>query len=169
MDLYPILLITGLFVLSAVLSFASGTPPSLSSDGSRVLAQYGRPMRAFGVSLSVFVISAGVLAARHPEVKGLDAVFFIVFPSLLGIYLSLEELRTRFEYDDDSLSATTPFKKRESIPWTDVIDIEYSSWGSNYILTLKDGTKIRVSEHLNGSEALMDFARRWKTYNSGKS
>ena len=166
MDLFPILLTAALVILAAVFAFSSGTPPAVSDDGNRLVVEFGRPIRAFGGGLSVFVISAGILAARHPEVKQFDAAFFVVLSLVLGIYVGFTVLRTRFEYDSDNLIFTPAFSRPKSISWSDVVDITISSWGGGYVLTLRNGKKIGVAEQMNGSEALMDFARRWKNHNT---
>ena len=167
MDLFPILLTAGLVILAAVMSFVAGAPPLMSEDSERAIAQYGRVLRGFVIGVAVFVISAGFLAATRPNVDRLDAAFFVIFPLVIGVCLTREVLLTRFEFDSDTLVATTAFKKERSVSWSNIEDITYLAWSAQYVLHFKDGVKIRVSEYLNGGDVLLDFARRWNTYNNG--
>jgi len=166
MDSQFVLLWVGLVAVSIVFSLAAGEPPLVSDDGKRAVAIYGRLIRRFSVAVTILVLGASIYAAQEPNVEQFDAVFFIVFAFAIGAYLLCEVFRTRFEYDNDTVLATSALRKEQAIPWEDVTDISYSHWTSQYVLHLRGGKKLRVSEYLTGGDALMDFARKWKNFNS---
>lgn len=169
MDSQFVLLWVGFVAASAVFSLAAGEPPLVSDDGKRTVAIYGRLIRRFAVVVTIVVLAASIYAARTPNVEQFDAVFFVVFALVIGTYLICEVFRTRFEYDNDTVLATSALRKERAIPWEDVTDISYSHWTSQYVLHLRGGKKLRVSEYLTGGDALMDFARKWKRFNNEKS
>jgi len=169
MDLQFVLLWAGLVAVSVVFSLAAGEPPLVSDDGKRTVAIYGRLIRRFSVAVTILVLAASIYAAQKPNVEQFDAVFFVVFAFVIGAYLLCEVFRTRFEYDNDTVLATSALRKERAIPWKNVIDISYSHWTSQYVLHLRDGEKLRVSEYLTGGDALMGFARKWKNFNNEDS
>jgi len=169
MDSQFVLLWVGLVAVSVVFSLAAGEPPLVSDDGKRTIAIYGRLIRRFSIAVSVLVLAASIYAARNPNVEQFDAVFFVVFAFVIGAYLLCEVFRTRFEYDNETVLATTALGKERGIAWENVIDISYSHWTSQYVWQLRDGRKVRVSEYLTGSDALMDFARKWEAFNDKDS
>ena len=169
MDPQFVLLWVGLVVVSVVFSFAAGEPPSVSEDGKRSVAVYGRLVRRFSVAVTIFVLAASIYAGQKQNVEQFDAVFFVVFAVVIGAYLLCEVFRTRFEYDNDTVLATSALSKERAIPWEDVIDVSYSSWTSQYLLHLRSGKKLRVSEYLAGGDALINFARKWKNFNNDNS
>jgi hypothetical protein len=169
MDSQFVLLSVGLVAVSVLLLLAAGEPPLVSGDGKRKVVVYGRPIRRFSLGVIVLAFAASIYAAKRPNVEQFDAVFFVVFALVFGAYLLCEVFRTRFEYDNENVFSTSALRKRRAISWEDVVDISYSYWTSRYVLHLRNDQKVQVSEHLTGSDALMDCARKWKNFNNGKS
>ena len=165
MDSFAILLAVGLLGAYFIFDYSSGNPPSVSDDGKRTIVRYGRGAR--WVIVVVAAIPLVITVAEYfdrSEDRGVLYVFLLM-AIILGPYLLCEGFRTRFEYDNDQLRATTAFKNQRSFAWTEIADISYSSWTSTYVLKMRNGSKLAISEYLSGSEVLMDFARRWKSYN----
>lgn len=156
----------GLAAAYFVFSLAAGEPPVVSDDGKRSIVVYGRLVRRFSVAASILVLGGSLHAARQPNVEPIDAIFFVVFGTVIGAYILGEVFRTRFEYDNETVLATSALRKQRVIPWDDVTDISYSHWMSQYVLHLRDGKKLRISEYLEGVDALTDFARKWKNFNN---
>jgi hypothetical protein len=157
--------IVGPLTVAILYAIASGEPPSVSADGKRTIAAYGRVVKG---TIAVVVAALLLTAVREYFDRSDDRgvlYLFIVMAATCGPYLLCEGFRTRFEYDDDNLLVTTAFRAPRTFSWTEIVDISYSHWRSTYLLMMRDGTKIAASEYLSGSDALMDFARRWKAHN----
>ncbi len=165
MDPFIIIFTVGLVGIYAVFSYSSANPPSFSSDGKLTIVAHGRVVKwlvAFAVTVLVLI------TIRESTSRSEDSgvlYLFVLFTMLAGPYLLCEGFRTKFEYDNDQLRVTTAFRKPRIYTWTDIVDISYSHWRSTYVLLMNDGSKLPASEYLSGIDALMGFARRWKSYN----
>lgn len=165
MDPFIIIFTVGMVGLSAIFSYSSADPPSFSSDGKLTIVTHGRLVKwLFGLTVVVLLlitIREWISRSEDPGVLYL----LILFTTLAGPYFLCEAFRTKFEYDNDQFRVTTAFRKTRIYSWAEIVDINYSHWRSTYVLIMSDGTKIPASEYLSGIDALMDFARRWKSYN----
>lgn len=63
-------------------------------------------------------------------------------------------LRTRFEYDNEIVLATSALRKERANSWEDVIDISYSHWASQYVLHLRDDNKVAAKSRPPGPGAI---------------
>jgi len=152
-------------VLYAVFSYSSTDPPSFSRDGKLTIVRHGRVLKWLA-ALTVVVLL--LITFREWTSRSEDPgvlYLFILFTTLTGPYLLCEGFRTKFEYDNDQFRVTTAFRKPRTYSWAEIVDISHSHWRSTYVLIMRDGTKIPASEYLSGIDAMMDFARRWKSYN----
>jgi len=165
MDPFIIIFTVGVVGLYAVLSYSSIDPPSLSSDGKLAIVTHGRVAKwlfALAAVVSLLItVREWINRSDDPGVLYL----LILFTTLAGPYFLCEAFRTKFEYDSDQFRVTTAFRKPRTYSWAELVDIRYSHWRSTYVLIMSDEAKIPASEYLSGIDALMDFARRWKSHN----
>ena len=155
----------GALSVAILYAIASGEPPTLSADGKHTIAAYGRVVKGL-VAVATAVLLLITIREYFDRSEDRAVLFLLIFMTIVGgAYLLCEGFRTRFEYDNDKLQVTTAFRKPRTFSWTEVVDISYSHWRSTYLLMMRDGTRLAASEYLSGSDALMDFARRWKSHN----
>ncbi len=155
----------GALSAAVLIALAPGEPPLVSADGTRTIVEYGRKVRgAIAILAVVFLLITIQNIVDPPEDRG--ALILLILMAVLGVpYLLCEAFRTRFEYDNETLEVTTAIRKIRTFPWTEIIDVDHSDWRQTSILRIGDGTKIAASDLLSGSDALTDFARKWKRFN----
>lgn len=129
--------------------------------GNRSILAYPTGMRVFGIilALPVFLFSGFLAFGSVSGYWPLRAIilFRILTPllfSALALYLVLEPLLSRVEFDSEYIYTFSPWRGTRTIPWNRVSSCRYSNINQWHVLETDCYGKIRLSGFLCG---LADF------------
>lgn len=119
-------------------------------------------IRIFAALPPLLFTNVGVFILRGPTGPGLSVVFFMV--GLVAIFLFVNTLFRRIEFDDLSFRFFTPFSRSERLDWSEITAAELTSWNQSYVFTLQSGKKYRMFEFSNGMQEFLRklSAEQWK-------
>jgi len=84
-------------------------------------------------------------------------ILLIIFFTASSLYLLAEVLFTKGRFDEEGIYFQSIWGGKREKKWKDLISIDSNDTLSWYILTFKDGEKIRISYFLGGAGDMIDF------------
>lgn len=127
--------------------------------------RYGIWMWLLALACLAFAIVPVVLVT----IKGDDKQFAATIALLVGFGIAAiwafgEVLFVRGTFDETGIAFSTPWTGKKSEKWKDLVNFEFNAACSWYTLTFASGSRIRLSQYLNGHRealrALQDEASR---------
>jgi Bacterial PH domain len=82
-------------------------------------------------------------------------------------YCFAEYFSTRGTYDDNGIDFRTPWTGRKTESWSDLTDVEFNDQANWYVLSFRDGNKIRLSKLLNGHAGVLSVLEQ-RSLRSGR-
>lgn len=164
-----IALMIGGFVTAIVMSvLLRKTKQSLANGELR----YGYFLAALGAGCLAFAaFTVGMLfvdeGMGRVTKRVLPSIAVAVGFSLAAGYCFLECFWTRGTYDSDGLSFTTAWTGKKQQRWADLTEVSFNSYIGWYVLSFRDGQKVRISALLRGHPGMLErfpnAATSWKS------
>ena len=107
----------------------------------------------------IFVIAATV----YNELDSVLIIGIIVMTLFMGIpsfIVLLLYTKCRVSFNETSFQVTNLYGKTKFAKWNDVVGMKLNSFTNFYTLTLYNGDKIKISQHLVGLKIFLDFLNR---------
>ncbi|MGB7769826.1 MAG: hypothetical protein WBN22_13360 [Verrucomicrobiia bacterium] len=118
--------------------------------GSRQILEYGWLFRALGCFIIVVGVAALYGASRSAPDQRLFAWIVAGFFAVVGIYFGLQLLLFRIEFDDSFIYTSSPWRKRQQIPWADITSCQFSKADRCLLITTQTHGKVRVPVFMSG-------------------
>lgn len=125
--------------------------------GDSVVLRYGKSLRGAATGLLVMC----VLITQQLVRQGTLVDFWLaIIATLLLSWLTLESWFSRIVLDDDGLRTRSPWRRRRSIPWTQVTECKFSQKLQRWVLDTRDFGKVRLSAMLVGADIVRGYAEQ---------
>lgn len=143
--------VTGLIGGAIAVVLTAYIAKRVGSSGQPGQLRFGPFMWGLGVAavaFAIFPIAITLLAGHDRDFWAKVLIF--VGSSIGGIYCFLEAALVRGSFNEEGIRFVTPWTGEKQEKWSDLVSVELNEGCNWYILTFKNGVKIRLSRYLNG-------------------
>ena len=124
--------------------------PTAWQSGSRFVLKYGTVMRAFGTAMVVLGGFFLYAASRSSQDQRILAWMVSGALAASGLYVFLEVLLVRIEFDDLFIYSFSPWRGTRRIAWSEIITWRYSDVNRWYVIRTEAHGTLLVSTFLSG-------------------
>ena len=132
----------------------------------RHVLKFGWKLMLFGclsILISFVLFFLATKGSNSTDVWMPGTISLVFF--LCGLYIILEFLFVRIEFDDKFIYTFSPWKASRTIPWSEVTSCSYSHANHWHILRTQNSGVIRISDYLSGR---VTIERHWKRHLKSK-
>lgn len=149
--------IIGAFVAILLLAYASRRAAFAGPPGQ---LRYGTIPRVLGVLLATMTLCLAYVMIFVEHAGHTVALALLTGAFGAGaIYMLAEVLRTRGKFDPAGIELETPWSGRKAQRFSDLVAARFDRAMNQYVLTFQDGTKIRLSNLLEGHGGVLEHVR----------
>lgn len=131
--------------------------------GERQLLRYGQPLRILvGIFWACWLglVALAIFMPKREAHDGLIAASMVAGFFLLVLVLHVEFFIVRVTFDEFGIQTRSPWRRRRSIPWSDIIRVGYSPTAMWYTVQTHTHGYIRLHLFLSGIGSLLTTLER---------
>lgn len=151
MQHYIIFIIVPVVLILLIKLASREEPRKIGKNG--VLLEYGRTIKVFGMSLSIFfLVFIAVMGIKDPPDDGEMGLFYTVLgiPLTTLTYFYLEFFRVRILLTDETITASTPWRGTRYYKWEEIQEVSYSPVFRWLKIKFYNKKTLYVSEFITG-------------------
>lgn len=120
-------------------------------DNININLEYPQRILIIGILCTSFFLFVTVVSNLFPnETTSWKTTTIFIFFSLLGVYIIIDFMRSKFSVTSSVIIYKNLFFKTSEVSWNDIEEVDFSKINSCFILKTKDKKRIRVSLLLKG-------------------
>ena len=156
--LVPFLIIGVVAILAALLA----RPDSDRVDDRtpvRVL-RYGWRFRAFVLVFTGYIPVLAVVLYVNGNFADVGELVAMGLLNLLALYSFLEVFVVSIQFDENGLTARSPWRKTRRIQWSEIVEHDFEGWSRYHLLRTQSKGTVRLSVYLTGVTTFLEELER---------
>lgn len=147
--------VIALLVPIILVALGAAVRPQARRVGGERIVEYGAAVRGFAIlftALAALVAfgSLFVSPADRPWILSISGMF-----ALPAAFLLPHAYMTRFVFDQEGITALSPWRKRLFVAWSDIVNVGYSAGEKSYIVVAPSGFKLKLHVYMSGVPELI--------------
>ena len=146
-------------VLAILMWLAASEKPEKIGDDS-ILLQYGKALKILGIGFPLIFLGFLIYVVIERPPKTIDdlqaSIFLLCFPLPFLAYFYLEFFKVKIIINNQSISATTPWRGAREYHWSEIEEITYSPSFRWFRIRVKNNKPLYISAFISGANEFLN-------------